>query len=109
MCFNNLKRLFQAPAPVSNNPYGKLLYCATNDPNYCEEKTDGEFSFCHKLPRPSCFVDGKVVNDCYGICVPEKSCDDNNPCKSIGSAQAGLLSSKCVNGKCEFSRGIIIA
>jgi len=94
----------------NNNPYDKLLYCKDNDPNYCEENTDGEFNFCHPLPQPSCFVDGLEVKNCYGICIPEdESCDENKPCQSIGSEHSGLLSSKCENGKCVFAGAIIIA
>ena len=90
-----------------NNPYDQLLYCKDNDPNYCEENTDGEFNFCHQLYQPSCFVNGEEVKDCYGICVPEfERCDENKPCKSIGSKDSELLASKCKNGKCVFSKVI---
>ena len=91
------------------NPYDQLLYCKDNDPNYCEENTDGEFNICHPLYQPSCVVDGEEVKDCYGICVPDENCDENKPCESIGSRDTGLLASKCKNGKCVFSNKITIA
>jgi hypothetical protein len=55
-------------------------------------------------------VDGEVVKDCYGVCVPEIGrCHEKRPCESIGNKDSGELGSKCKNGKCVFSKAIIIA
>ena len=114
MCINSiffcfLQLILEEEKP-NNNPYDKLLYCKDNDPDYCEENTDGQFNFCHQLYQPSCFVDGEVVRDCYGVCVPEIGrCHERRPCESIGNKDSGELGSKCKNGKCVFSKAIIIA
>ena len=96
------------------DPYKKLLFCATNDPNYCEEKTDGAFNVCHKLFQPSCFIDGKTVKNCYGVCTPDLDtpdgyCDENTLCKSIGDTSSGKLTSRCTNNQCVFAPAIVIA
>lgn len=98
------------PEVVEANPFEKLLYCATNDANYCEEKTDGEFNSCHNLPQPSCFIDNKTVKNCYGVCVPEDvPCNSRHPCKPIGNTSSGQLTSRCLNNKCVYAPALVIA
>jgi len=101
-------------ATSNTNPYEKLLYCVKNDPNYCEEHSNGVLNSCKNIPKPKCTdANGKEATDCYGVCVYADYCDANKPCKDIGTPETGIVYSKCDfakgdNGKCQFAEQIAI-
>ena len=101
-------------ATSNTNPYEKLLYCVENDPNYCEEHSNGVLNSCKNIPKPKCTdANGKEATDCYGVCVYADYCDANKPCKDIGTPETGIVYSKCDfakgdNGKCQFAEQIAI-
>jgi len=93
----------------AKTPFEKLIYCIKDDPNYCEEQTDGQLNACKKIPQEKCKDEnGNEAENCYGVCIYSDYCDASKPCKDIGKAQTGILFAKCDfakgdNGKCQFS------
>ena len=86
-----------------------MIYCIKDDPNYCEEQTDGQLNACKKIPQEKCKDEnGNEAENCFGVCVYSDYCDASKPCKDNGKAQTGILFAKCDfakgdNGKCQFS------
>lgn len=90
------------------DPFDKIIYCATNDANYCEEKTEGVFDSCHNAPQPKCVIDNNVVENCYGICAPENEpCGPRKHCRSIGDRNGDRLTARCLDNKCVYAPGIL--
>jgi len=103
----------ETPVTPARNPYEKLMYCVKDDPNFCEEQTDGVLNTCKKIPQEKCRdVNGNEVDNCFGVCVYSEYCDANKTCKDIGNAPTGILYAKCDfakgdKGKCQFADEII--
>ena len=89
-----------------------MIYCIKDDPNYCEEQTDGQLNACKKIPQEKCKDEsGNEAENCFGVCIYSDYCDASKPCKDIGKAQTGILFAKCDfakgdKGKCQFSDSI---
>ena len=90
-----------------------MINCVKDDPNFCEELTDGVLNTCKKIPQEKCRgVNGKEVDNCFGVCVYSEYCDANKTCKDIGNAPTGILYAKCDfskgdKGKCQFADEMI--
>ena len=88
-------------------------YYKNDSSNFCEELTDGVLNTCKKIPQEKCRgVNGKEVDNCFGVCVYSEYCDANKTCKDIGNAPTGILYAKCDfskgdKGKCQFADEMI--